>query len=281
MGVETRMHCDICAGRVVETVGTADDWLAVLPADPADERRRNLDRAGRAGWAADFVFRRCAGCGAVHVDPLPDAALLGRFYAQYHGSGGYAAKGPKKIRRALRRITGLRRAVAGRSFLDIGCNLGFAVEAARQAGFAATGIDIDADAVAAAARQFPQCAFHAADIATTAARGRRFDLVQCAEVLEHVGQVQTFAAALAALVSDGGLLYLTTPDAGHWRVRHRFLTWPEVKPPEHIRWYTKTALRHVFEAAGFRVERFRLNLKPGIRMLARRMPDATPKRQRA
>ena len=267
------MRCQICEGGAVETVGTAADWLAALPADPTDERRRNLDRAERAGWVADFTFRRCAGCGSVHVDPLPDAAVLGRFYAQYHGSGAYAAKGPKKIRRARRRIEGLRRTVVGRSFLDIGCNLGFAVEAARQAGFTASGLDIDADAVAQAQGRFPLCAFHAMDIAGFAAQGRRFDLVHCSEVLEHVTEVRPFIAALAALTQEGGLLFLTTPDAGHIRVRNRFLRWPEVKPPEHIRWFTKTALRHGFEAAGFRIEGFRLNLKPGLRMLARRLPD--------
>jgi len=254
----------------METIGTAADWLAVLPDDAGDERRRILDRAGRAGWPVDFAFVRCAGCGAIQVDPLPDAAVLARFYAQYHASGAYAAKGPKKIRRARRRIDRLRGAVSGRSFIDIGCKLGFAVAAAHQAGFAATGIDIDTDAVAQAKRQFPQCEFSATDIAEFAAQGRRFDLVHCSEVLEHVADVRPFVAALAALTKEGGLLYLTTPDAGHIRVRNRFLRWREVKPPEHIRWFSKAALRHVFEAAGFRVEGFRPNLKPGIRMLARR-----------
>lgn len=247
----------------METVGTAADWLAALPADPTDERRRNLDRAGQAGWVADFAFRRCAACGAVHIDPLPAAAVLGGFYARYHASSAYAAKGPKKIRRTRRRIEGLRRAVSGQSFLDIGCNLGFAVEAARQVGFTAFGIDIDTDAVAQARDRFPLCDFGATDIVGYAAQGRRFDLVHCAEVLEHVTELQPFVAALAALTREGGLLFLTTPDAGHMHVRNRFLRWPEVKPPEHIRWFTKTALRHVFEAAGFRVEGFRLNPEAG------------------
>ncbi len=264
------MGCQVCGVAAMESIGTAADWLAALPDVAGEERRRILDRAGRAGWLADFTFVRCTGCGAIQVDPLPDAAVLARFYAQYHASGAYAAKAAKKIARARRRIERLRGAVSGRSFIDIGCNLGFAVAAAQQAGFAATGIDIDADAVAQAERQFPQCEFRATDIAGFAAQGRRFDLVHCAEVLEHVAEVQPFVAALAALTREGGLLYLTTPDAGHMRVRNRFLRWCEVKPPEHIRWFSKAALRHLFEAAGFRVERFHLNLKPGIRMLARR-----------
>jgi len=268
------MRCLVCAGQAVEAVGTSAEWLARVPADPADERRRILARAARAGWAPEFAFLRCAGCGFVRIDPLPETALLQRFYAQYHATEKYTAKAAKKIRRAGRRIARLRGAVSGRAFIDVGCNVGFAVEAARRAGFAATGIDIDADAVATARRQFSDCAFHASDIAGFAARGAAFDLVYCAEVIEHVTEVRAFIAALSALTRDGGLVYLTTPDAGHLRVRNRFLAWDEVKPPEHLCWFSKAALRHAFAAAGFRIERFQFNLKPGIRMIARKLPAA-------
>ncbi len=267
------MRCLVCDSAAVRPIGTSADWLAALPTSTSDERRGILARAGRAGWVADFVFLRCADCGFVRIDPQPDTALLGRFYAQYHATEKYAAKAPKKIRRARRRIQRLRSAVPGCSFIDVGCNVGFAVEAARIAGFTATGIDIDPDAVATARRQFPGCTFDTSDIAGFAAQGGRFDLVYCAEVIEHITDVRAFVAALSALTRDEGLLYLTTPDAGHIRVRNRFLSWDEVKPPEHLCWFSKSALRCAFEAAGFRIERFGLNMKPGIRMIARKLPD--------
>ncbi|MHA1600305.1 MAG: class I SAM-dependent methyltransferase [Alphaproteobacteria bacterium] len=267
------MGCLVCGGEAVRPIGTSADWLAMLPAGTVDERRQILERAGRAGWASEFVFLRCADCGFIRIDPLPDTALLTRFYAQYHATEKYAAKAPKKIRRARRRIQRLRAAITGRSFIDVGCNVGFAVEAARIAGFTATGIDIDPDAVTTARGQFPGCAFHTSDIAGFAAQGERFDLVYCAEVLEHITDVRAFIAALSALTRVGGLVYLTTPDAGHIRARNRFLSWDEVKPPEHISWFSKKSLRTAFEAAGFRIERFQLNLKPGIRMVARKLPD--------
>jgi SAM-dependent methyltransferase len=272
------MRCLVCDGEAVETIGTSADWRSVLPTGTADERHRILEWAGRAGWAAEFSFLRCTGCGFIRIDPQPDTALLMRFYAQYHATGKYAAKAPKKIRRARRRIQRLRSAISGRSFIDVGCNVGFAVEEARLAGFTATGIDIDPDAVATARGQFPGCAFHVSDIAGLAARGERFDLVYCAEVLEHITDVRAFMAALSALTRDGGLLYLTTPDAGHVRVRNHFLAWDEVKPPEHLCWFSKNALRHGFGTAGFRIERFQYNLKPGIRMVARKLPESTSAR---
>ena len=268
------MRCMVCDGEAIQPIGTSADWLAAVLAGVVDERRQILERAGRAGWTSDFVFLRCAGCGFIRIDPLPDTALLTRFYAQYHATGKYTSKAPKKIRRARRRIMRLRGAITGRAFLDVGCNVGFAAEAARIAGFSATGIDIDPDAVATARRQFPGCSFHASDIAGFAAQGARFDLVYCAEVLEHITDVRAFIAALSALTRENGLVYLTTPDAGHMRVRNRFLSWDEVKPPEHLCWFSKNTLRTAFEAAGFRIERFRLNLKPGIRMAARKLPDS-------
>ena len=47
-------------------------------------------------------------------------------------SEGYFTKEKKKLARSRRQLARLRRMVAGRRFLDIGCNGGFAVEAARE-----------------------------------------------------------------------------------------------------------------------------------------------------
>ncbi len=219
-------------------------------------------------------FLQCADCGQVVVERMPPDDALAAYYQSYPSSPSYAAKAQKKILRARRRIRRLRRLVPSGRFLDIGCNLGFAVEAARQLGFAATGIEVDTDAVATARRQFPECEFEAATAGAFAETGRDFDLLYCAEVIEHLSRVRPFAAALARLVRPGGVLYLTTPDAGHWAVPRDFVSWNEVKPPEHLRWFTKRALGRLFGDAGFEIARFKWSLKPGIRMIAIRRQRA-------
>lgn len=203
---------------------------------------------------------------------MPSGAVLESFYKEYYGTGGYAVKEDKKLRRFVRRIARLRHRVVGNAFLDVGCNLGFAVEAARRAGFEATGIDVDEHTVAQAASRFPLAQFQTSTIEDFANAGVQYDFVHSSEVIEHVVDVQSFAKALGALVGPGGLLYLTTPDAGHWRVPREFVQWPEVKPPEHICWFTRRSIRHLLESTGFEMLNVALTLKPKLKVTARKKP---------
>ena len=61
----------------------------------------------------------------------------------------------KILRRSRRRLARIRRKVAGGRFLDIGCNGGFTVEAAREHGFEAFGIELDAVSLVYAQDHFP------------------------------------------------------------------------------------------------------------------------------
>ncbi len=271
------MPCQICASENLSTIGTAQEWLEV--ARRSGRAPRDLSGAlARAGRLQDFAFVKCADCGFRFVSPCPDAAYLGEFYRRYPGTEQYGAKRDKKIKRALRRIRRLKRFAPGRRFLDVGCNLGYAVEAARLEGFSATGIDLDARAVSSARAQFPEAAFYVSDVESLRASGATFDFVYCCEVIEHLPEVRPFAGSLAGLLGPGGLLFLTTPDAGHVRVPRAFLTWDAVKPPEHLCWFTKCSLRTLFEDVGFRPLRFSFNLKPGIKMLARKRLQHAPDR---
>lgn len=212
---------------------------------------------------------RCDGCGLRAVERAPCANALSGFYQAYYANADYRAKRDKKIARCRRRIRALKSAAPGRRFLDVGCNLGFAVEAARIEGLSAHGIEIDAAAVATATSLFPGVDIRCADVGAFAETGARFDFLWCTEVIEHALDFRSFATALGALAAPGALLYLTTPDAGHWRVPRAFASWDEVKPPEHLQWFEARHLRQLFEPLGFDL-RFGFATKPGLRVVARK-----------
>ena len=157
----------------------------VSPVWERAERYGVLHEAMRtAGFDTPFDFLRCADCATVFLDPMPDPAGLAAFYDHYYVNRDYLAKADKKITRATKRI---RRLFLGQGrFLDIGCNAGFAVEAARRAGLDATGIEIDAAAAEAAAQCFPDARILHQDAGAFAAGGERFDYLYCTEVIEHI-----------------------------------------------------------------------------------------------
>ena len=108
---------------------------------------------------------------------MPTTAELAEFYREYYKTRQYRGKLDSKVRRARRRIRRLKRGLTGSRFIDVGCNVGFAVEAARQSGFQAKGIDIDEVAIDQARTLFPGCRFEHTSVETLASSGQRYDVV--------------------------------------------------------------------------------------------------------
>ena len=216
----------------------------------------------------------CAACGTAFMHPLPTAEeVTGIYDDSYDGATtGYFAKVDKKIRRSRRRMRYLSRFIQGGRFLDIGCNGGFMVEAARERGFDAHGLDIDGVSIAYARRHYPNNAFFHGTAESFAAGPEvpRFDLVYCSEVIEHLPDVQGFAAAVAGLLRPGGVFFVTTPDISHWRRPRDLLAWDAFCPPSHCIYFNPGSLRLLLERHGLQVVRRRLAFKPGIKLLCRR-----------
>jgi SAM-dependent methyltransferase len=216
-----------------------------------------------------YRFFGCAQCGTAAVVPLPTQADLAAHYKAYYNTPNYMRKSEAKLAQAKSRIARLG-GTPGQSFLDIGCNAGFAVEAARRAGFDAHGIEIDPEAVAAAKAAWGD-RFEVATAEDYAASGRRAEIVYTSEVIEHTPTPESFAAALGRIVKPLGKLFLTTPDAGHWRVPAKFTAWNEVKPPVHLILYSREGLRRLLGRHGFGGFRFEWKLKPRITLHASRL----------
>jgi 2-polyprenyl-6-hydroxyphenyl methylase / 3-demethylubiquinone-9 3-methyltransferase len=103
--------------------------------------------------------------------------------------------------RALRPFDGLR-------LIDIGCGGGLVAEPMTRLGFAVTGIDAAAPAIAIARAHAEASGlaidYRAASIEEIAAAGEQFDVALALEIVEHVADRAAFFAALGTLVRPGG-----------------------------------------------------------------------------
>jgi ubiquinone/menaquinone biosynthesis C-methylase UbiE len=77
-----------------------------------------------------------------------------------------------------------------------------------------------------------------------------FDLVLCAETIEHVRDTQLFLSEIRRVLRPGGRLALTTPAGSRWRV---LLFGIEHPFSPHLRTFTRHSLRGVLDAMGFQV----------------------------
>lgn len=114
--------------------------------------------------------------------------------------------------------------IEGLDLLDVGCGAGLAAEALAGAGFSVLGIDPSANLVAAARAHAAQaqakggCAegrglalsYRIGLPEQLLAGSERFEVITALEVIEHVPDQAAFVAALSALLSPGGLLFIST-----------------------------------------------------------------------
>jgi SAM-dependent methyltransferase len=236
------MGCLVCHGEAFEALGEKSGFPVVL----------------------------CRGCGHRFIHPMPSQEVIDAYYARYWINRKNIRNGDKKIRKLKRILRPFLARAPGERFLDIGCNTGFGVEAARELGFEATGVDVSGEAIEIARELYGRNRFIAGTAQDFAATGERFDAILCREVIEHMPEVHTFMTALKSLLRPGGVLWLTTPDAGHFRVPKKFPEWKEVIPPEHLSFFNRESLDRLFRQYDIEILRKQLIWKPSLRVLARR-----------
>ena len=106
---------------------------------------------------------------------------------------------------------------SGLRALDVGCGGGLLCEPLARQGFSVTGLDAAPENIAIAINHAKSTGL-TIDYRTGSAEALagalpgQFDLITCLEVVEHVADIDSFLAALAALLAPGGLLILSTPN---------------------------------------------------------------------
>jgi ubiquinone/menaquinone biosynthesis C-methylase UbiE len=99
---------------------------------------------------------------------------------------------------------------AGAAILDAGCGTGGVLRELARRGDAA-GVDASAESVAIAAERVPDADVRVADAGALAFDDRRFDLVCCLDVIEHVDDDRAVLRELRRVARQDGRLLVTVP----------------------------------------------------------------------
>ena len=237
-----------------------------------------------------FAIHACHYCDLQFAWPMAiTPGIYENIYRQAERLPGYEsyAKFAAEVARAADPLAWLARQAPGYWFLrdamlarvptsaetviEMGSGLGYTTAALRAAGYAATGLDLSADAVAKAAARFgPHYA--QADVTRYAAeRPASADAVVMMEVIEHLTDPTAMLRALAALLKPSGKLLMTTPNKSVYTEQDY---WQTDNPPVHLWWFSETSVRRLAQSAGLDVELwdFRRYHDPRARVEAARPP---------
>jgi SAM-dependent methyltransferase len=218
-------------------------------------------RSHRRDW-----LRRCADCGVLRADlPVTIGAASVIDEAQREaGLDSLRRVNNDRLLDHLAAATG-----PSRTLLDVGCGPGFLLRDAGEKGFRPSGVEPDADVVAAASAQGAPVRHGFFPGALGA--DERFDIIVFNDVLEHIADIPAALAASAAHLTEGGLLCVNCPDRRGLIYRVADLAdalgfsgalkrlWQVGLPSPHLWYLTPAALERAAARAGLhRVSAVRL-----------------------
>jgi SAM-dependent methyltransferase len=193
------------------------------------------------------------------MSPQPSDAALNALYGEDYyvsedsrgrGYDGYVTEAEnwrRTFRDRLRDLPG-----KPGTLLDVGAATGFFVEQAKAAGWDARGVEPSTWAAEYARNEL------GADVQTGTLESLNvadgsFDVITLWEVIEHLPHPEATLAEIRRILRAGGVLVLSTPDAGSLAARlsgRRWLGWRKV--PEHLFFFDRVNLDRLLQKSGFR-----------------------------
>lgn len=173
----------------------------------------------------------------------------------------YEAKPDSYFANARHDIVGLLPTGPQSAVLELGCGAGGTGRAALQAGKAGryVGIELSDGAASAAAEHLTKVVRGDVETLDLSNLKGEFDALIISEVLEHLTDPWTTLARLATCLKPGAQVYASSPNIAHWSVIKALVAGrfdygeKGVMDRTHLRWFTPSTYRELFEAAGLEV----------------------------
>lgn len=211
------------------------------------------------GHPGHFTFVRCRRCGHVYLDPRLSNAELARLYtAEYAAYAGAIEDEPSRFQRWNRAYGVAKRCrmvtddhPPGR-LLDVGCGTGVFLDAMRQRGWEAQGVEPSSAAAGMARQRFGLDVYNG-ELTEARFPDASFDAVTLWYVIEHVPDPNAVLAEVARVLRPGGILVMSAPNldaADRFLFGPRWIGWD---PPRHLNVFSARALERLMARHGLSV----------------------------
>lgn len=214
-----------------------------------------VDNAVFWGEKSGIRIVRCRLCGLIYCNPRLDNEELQRFYSQEYFSEGHYEEDVLRQKMYEIEISEVMKNIATQGrFLDVGCAMGKFLHTL-PASFEKHGLEFSE-----AAAEFGRNKF-GLNIVTGQIRHAvfpeaYFDIIQMRGVLEHSQNPIEDLVQIRKLLKDDGVLRISQlPNIGSLCGRWFKTGFNQVKPKEHLYYFTEDTIRKLLKKTGFLVKR--------------------------
>lgn len=218
-----------------------------------------------------YQIVRCRACGLEFLHPRPEPDEIASFYDDGYFTGNPSRKGyldyvgeRETFLRSfggkldkIERVLSVRRAAAQNGsrrlrLLDVGTAAGWCVEAARDRGWDACGVDVSEYAVHEAQAR----GLNVVRGDTLAAfGGHKFDVITLWDALEHLPDPKALLREACEMLVNDGLLVFSTGDVAHVWSRLQGRQHRIYNPPQHLYYFSRKTMTSLARAAGYAITR--------------------------
>ncbi|MGV6860797.1 MAG: class I SAM-dependent methyltransferase [Putridiphycobacter sp.] len=209
----------------------------------------------------NFNIVTCEACQFHFTNPIPSINEIGEYYkSESYVSHSSTNKGLiNKIYQRVRKYT-LKQKVKlvaaeskGKNHLDIGAATGHFLNATKNAGFNAKGLEPDADARNLAKELFNVNIAPIEDLYKLEENSQ--DVITMWHVLEHVYHLRDDIHQINKLLKDDGVLIVAVPNMSSFDAKKYKAHWAAYDVPIHLYHFQPKDIKHLFEQYDMRVDK--------------------------
>jgi 2-polyprenyl-3-methyl-5-hydroxy-6-metoxy-1,4-benzoquinol methylase len=207
-------------------------------------------KGGQAHW-------RCPQCGLITVPAAAGEDVSGVYVGEHSvffrdGNENYYLDDTNELNAGEKLAWVSEYLAPGASLCDVGAGFGYFVAAA-QARFLASGLDISPEAV-----RWSQTTLGVSNRVGTiydlsGGHEPPLDAVTAWDIIEHLADPLSALASIHRALARGGMLFLSTPDAGSLVARLMGRRWHYLDPVQHRTLFSRANLARALASSGFDV----------------------------
>lgn len=199
----------------------------------------------------------CGHCGFLTADVTLSFEDLQELYSRNYFCGEEYADYQrdkeiiqKDFEKRLYRMNALIDNPEQKTLFEIGCAYGFFIEIAKKLYSIVSGIDISEDAIKYAISELGldvKCGDYLKE------KIEPCHVICIWDTIEHLSAPELYIQKAYADLVDGGIICITTGDAGSLLAKMRGKRWRQIHPPTHLHYFSKKTLSAMLRRSGFEI----------------------------